>query len=520
MVRFSLSLAFWYFLLGLVVWRQICKFDVVQRYLHRICRGYLAPCLQWYTIYIIVVLSYMAYSIWEIMTQYWVPSMEIKVYEQLYVVYKNESKNEYKDFYDFRKPLEIPPWLKILNLVSLYAGLAVCVAVAYHAWTLLDSRKDTMRRHGIGWKRYPWKVSARMNWLLLILSMPVMYAASSIRAQSRIWALATGKATGGLEKDWKHVEAYELSLYRQDLELGAVFQFASVYAFARLCSSFMVDNGLTKLTRSARELNARPSGEETDKIAVMLGEYKTIIQYACFLGVWAFVIVGVFRSVFAFGISEALLYCQAERHNLAKLQHRGMEALTTVLAALAILCVVNMAIICNMQVIQRPLGNPNMKFFGTRALLIAGEVQSRLIDAFTTDKALYQTARQYVQVFDQFTVSLSRWKFSIVQARLFHLSLLNLECLCVVVFNFIAWSTQVEDLESSGILAPDSHQTVFPVDAEDTEADSSDEDSRLDESIDGDASSFRGFSESSEGSQATSDSEADTHTSWFGACRR
>jgi len=310
-------------------------------------------------------------------------------------------------------------------------------------------------------------------------------------------------------RNWKDLEAYELALHRQDLELGAAFQFASVYAFARLCGSFMVEHSVNLLVQSPRQLSHRPSRESTlehkqemDNTDT-LWEYKTIIGFVCFLGVWAFVIVGIFRSFCAFCLSGVLVYYQDAQAEPPEfflvLQHVVSSGFSKVLAALAILCVINMTVICNMKTVKEPLGNANMKFSGTQFLLIAGEVQSRIIDAFTTGKPLYQTAFQYVTLFDKFNVPMSNWNFSIVQARMLHLSLLNLECLCVVMFNFLAWSSP--ELKRSGILLPERVDRVAPDEAEDSELDTSEDEHLLTET-------------SGEGSPATCESDEDSPSSY------
>eukprot|EP00409_Alexandrium_fundyense_P001806 CAMPEP_0185905486 /NCGR_PEP_ID=MMETSP0196C-20130402/4697_1 /TAXON_ID=2932 /ORGANISM="Alexandrium fundyense, Strain CCMP1719" /LENGTH=77 /DNA_ID=CAMNT_0028625027 /DNA_START=56 /DNA_END=286 /DNA_ORIENTATION=+ len=71
--------------------------------------------------------------------------------------------------------------------------------------------------------------------------MPTMFSVMSMRATCRILAVMTGTADGHAQLPWPKVQTIEFAMYTSDLELAALFQFSTVYAFARLCVSILAE---------------------------------------------------------------------------------------------------------------------------------------------------------------------------------------------------------------------------------------------------------------------------------------
>jgi len=178
----------------------------------------------------------------------------------------------------------------------------------------------------------------------------------------------------------------------------------------------------------------------------LVKEYTFTIKTAGFLGVWAFVVVGAVRCIFDFCIAEAVQF-ESLAERVGTFQQSVFETISTVFSALTMLCVINMFIICKVSTIESHLGKANQKFLGTRLLLLCGEIQEKIIAAFTVGKPLYHQVELHAT---QYNIPIHRWKFSEEQAHLFHLSLLNFECLVVVIFNLYSWYHL--DIEKSKIM--------------------------------------------------------------------
>jgi len=444
-MRVSVSLGFWYFLLFIIVYRQVLKSTHVQKVIHSLGVHWLPAMLQWYNMYLCGVLFYMSYSIYELLTEYDSLS-EADVTDNLTKIYhlpQNYGHMKDDTLQAFIARNQVRPWLRYTNLASQLTGIPVVFITVFHVWKLLILPGKRLADEHVDWRQIPWKPPTRMNWLLLVITMPSMFSVMSMRATCRILAVMTGKATGHTEHYWPRVQTIEFAMYTSDLELAALFQFSSVYAFARICGSILSEAIFSKgpgATQDLEQVDARK----------LVKEYAFALKAAGFLGVWAFVAIGMLRCLFSFVIAEAEQF-ETYAGIASSLQSDALQSVSTVFSALTILCVINMIIICQISVIKDKLGDANMKFTGTRVLLLAGEVQARVISAFTVGSTLYEKAEQFSsELHKKVQIYIHEWSFSDEQAHLFHLSVLNFECLLVVIFNLITWYWL--DLERSGIM--------------------------------------------------------------------
>mmetsp|Transcript_50211 Transcript_50211/g.101027 ORF Transcript_50211/g.101027 Transcript_50211/m.101027 type:complete len:460 (-) Transcript_50211:357-1736(-) len=431
-MRVNASLGFWYFLLFVVVWRQVLKSNHVQSAVHRILNGLLAPFAQWYAMYFVGIFTYMLYSLYELLSEYdsLSPSEIEDNLSRTYHLPQNKQALSGQSFGDFKEQLLIRPWLRYLNLVSQFVCFPVVAIAMVHVWKLLVLKSKQLAEQDPHWNSVPWKPTTRMNWLLLVVTMPVMFCVCSMRATCRILAIMTGKAHGHDTLQWPRVQTIEFAMYTSDLELAALFQFSTVYAFARICGSVLSDRAFFK---------GEAAGEDAQ-------EYILTIKTAGFLGVWAFVAVGMVRCIFTFITAEVEQFESFEAM-ANKLQETALQSVSTVFSAITLLCVVNMFIICRMSIITDKLQKANQKFMGTRLLLLAGEIQAKIIAAFTVNSALYNHVEKHAQ---KLNFPIHKWNLTDEQSHLLHLSLLNFECLVVVIYNLVAWYQL--DIEKAGIL--------------------------------------------------------------------
>lgn len=269
----------------------------------------------------------------------------------------------------------------------------------------------------------PWSLARRLEWVVIILGMPLVFIALSMRALIRILAVMTGSAwKPGLS--WDVQERLELATYSMDLELGLTFQFYGILMFGLLCTSFLQHS---KYIRTDDPAAGR--------------QYMQTLAYAAIQGVYAFVVVGVLRSIFDFVVTY--LQEQPQYHTAAeKLQTAVLGNVGVIFSFVTLLCMLNMVMVSRVKDMKDNLGNANLKFLGTRLLLLIVQIQPQVLAAITKDSKTFHTAKSFVDKFglqERVHFHFDRWTFSSHQAMLFHVSLLNFEGLVVALLTAYFW---------------------------------------------------------------------------------
>merc|ERR1719382_1781327 len=281
----------------------------------------------------------------------------------------------------------------------------------------------------------PWRPAPRMSWLITVMLMPVLLLVMSMRGSCRIWALTTGQAHNYFHTSFDKVEKWEMALYRMDQEVGQLFQFVSVYAFCRICSSFLNET-LGEVTGG---------NNSNSELAVVAKEFKRLVRYAGFLAVWAFILVGCFRCLLEFFVAESCYY-EVMEDSFSVLNKSVIQPLNIIFSFLTIMCVANMFIVGRTRTIKDRLGNANLKFMGARLLLLIIAIQEQAAQVLTSNSPMHN---KVVEKAKDHGLDISAFALTELQADLLHLSLLNLECLFVVVFNAFAWRDL--ELEKAGV---------------------------------------------------------------------
>lgn len=444
-----MTLFFWWFLIADIAWREVSKRNDIQAKLHKL--GPLALLFQWYTLFFIGYGIILAWSVHEMITHYLnVPAEQIEA--NIKVVWHEEfvlkNNTDFLTFEDFSKQLNIRSYLRGLSWVAVFCSLGVyCVTfghIAKYAYACSQNEKHEDELKQQQFTKGVWKPPIRMNMVMLILVNPGVFSVMSLRALCRVWALMTGQTHHHESLHWPQVETIEYALFTGDMELAQAFQYFAVHVFARLCGEYLCDSGILR----AYHLLV-PGNREHDFHQHAL-EYRRMITWAAFLVTHAFVAVGIVRCFFDFIIAEARTY---ESYSVAAetLQSEISSKLGLVFGVLTILCVVNMKIICGMKDITDKLAKAGVMFMGTRILLLISDNQAMLVEAFTVNSTLYSKAMEAKSTL-WFRNDLPEWNFYEHQAHMFHLALLNLECLVVVVFNVIVWRSL--DVERSELMSP------------------------------------------------------------------
>jgi len=182
----------------------------------------------------------------------------------------------------------------------------------------------------------------------------------------------------------------------------------------------------------------------SDKV---LKEYRVTMKWAAIQGLFAFVIVGMIRSVFDFGTSLMQEYPKYKA-TADKVEAQAMNKIGSIFTFVTILCVINMMMICKMQDIKDKLGNATLKFHGTRLLLLVAQIQPQVLNAVTVGMPLYVKVKEKVAN-TEYLKYLHYWTFTPYQAKLLHAALLSYWCLFVAIFNSLSWKMDPKDIEGT-----------------------------------------------------------------------
>jgi hypothetical protein len=168
-----------------------------------------------------------------------------------------------------------------------------------------------------------------------------------------------------------------------------------------------------------------------------------VVQWPAFLGVWAFIAVGLVDSAMSFVVSELMQHEEYEEQAI-QAQDAVESVLKPILATFTILAVINMYMLSSLNIVKDKLGNANLKFNGTRLLVLVGNIQESVIAIFTKGSRLYRAALRNRETLDENVFShlqfrTSDFHFSPEKGYLLHVSLLLLECLLVVCLNILFW---------------------------------------------------------------------------------
>jgi hypothetical protein len=447
--RPTATVLFFLYIMAVFAWRQLSKAPRIQNAIHG---AYMGAGLQWYTLLLIGCAVMVVLTVFEFFWSYYRLD-DGQVLNNLKQSYAVASLPNNATFADFKAHLSIPLPLERLSMLSIWAGIPVLMVAAGHIFMKLayPGMRILQAKGGPEASRTPWCPAPRMNRLITLLIMPIVLSVMSMRGSCRIWALTTGQAYNSLQKSYDQVETWEIALYHMDKEVGMTFQFFSVYAFIRVCGSFLTE----ALRKVGGSNNPRNSGELAD----VAGEFRQLIRYGGFLAVWAFICVGVLRCLLEFFV-ESWRYFEIAQGNggvfsepsVSKVEQAIVQPADTIFSFLTILCVANMFIVGRTKIIKERLGNANMKFMGARLLLLIIAVQEQALLALIPATEMNRSFRRALAKAADYAdhgLDVEAIQLTELQADLLHMSLLNFECLFVVIFNAIVWRDL--DLQATGV---------------------------------------------------------------------
>lgn len=408
-----------------------------QKLLH-MC-GPVAWMFQWYNLTFAGLVLLLVRTFWDIVKYDYVGFRFLsqdKIHDQIGKICDAKGLSD-TDCHKFREDLVIPPWLHTFSLVAPVCGLfgffILSMRLSYFVQTNAAAKRkvqqgeqafppneDGTPEDKISTDGMPWKLADRMDWVVIILGTPLIFIVMAMRSLIRIWTVMTGTAFRE-GTAWEDMERLEIATYQMDLELAVGFQFYACLMFGLLCTSFLQHSRIVSTGRD-RKYTQR---------------YMRIVAYTAVQGVYAFVFIGVLRTIFDITvtyISEVPKY-----HDQAQvIQVKILDKVGTIFSFVTLLCMLNMFLISRVPDIANGLNGANPKFTSVRLLLLIAQIQPQVLQAITVGSTLYMTVRENVAKFHM-EEEFSRWTFTKKQALLAHAAALNVECLIVGCLTWLLW---------------------------------------------------------------------------------
>jgi len=417
----------WASLLVVLLWALFSNQDVYQEKI-KTTLGKYAVFVQWYIIAGFFLFLFFIRTLWDVIWFEYVADHFLDPAK--YLDHLNSADMGLSD--DEKEALKIPSFLRWISLMSPIVGLLTFGVASF------QSINAILVNHG------PAEEKRSVQFLkTLIIGMPLVFVAMSLRATIREWAVMTGSAwTTKVTKDmhgatpaerteqWESLKALEIATYEQDLQVAAAFQFFAVGAFGQVCSralANMVNNNNNEDVESRRLSSEQIENRKKD---------GRILRQLAVVGLHAFVGLGFIKTVF--NIVVAMI--SSSPHNLPliePIQTKVIKTLDPVFLFATVLSVINMLLLGKMEEVKDRLPGANTKFNATRALLLIGQGQFTFIRAFVTTGGNSPA----IKAIEKITKANVKFNFGIHQARLLHSSLLCFECFIVAILNYFVWQT-------------------------------------------------------------------------------
>jgi len=411
----------WWFLVGILIWQAICDSERGYDLLKRTC-GCFTRFISWYVL-MFAGLGFLFLRTWLDVVKFEYVKLRFLNEEGLW---RNTTGLTHEDLVDVHHNCHFTNGTRFISLASPIPGAIALFIVIYHVYSFTSERSEYMKYL---------ECRRLRNMIIMTLAMPAFYAAMSLRATIRIWSVMTGSAWPnaehicgtGDECNWEQVKALELATYNTDLGVASTFQFFAVFMFGQICRGYLKKSPFLRT-------NVRGSADEAEH-----ERYKTRLSVAALQGIYFYVLIGIARSacqVLAAVGSEMPEY----RGKAAAFQAAALEKTNTVNMFVTIAGVFNMFLIGNLKDVSNHLGNTNMKFNGTRALLLVSQIQLQVLQALTSGSALQlKIQHSTISHYGIVKAALKVFKWTTYQADLMHVSLLSFECLMVVLLNWSQW---------------------------------------------------------------------------------
>eukprot|EP00811_Abedinium_folium_P032396 NODE_5445_length_1769_cov_9.696102.p1 GENE.NODE_5445_length_1769_cov_9.696102~~NODE_5445_length_1769_cov_9.696102.p1 ORF type:complete len:360 (+),score=96.75 NODE_5445_length_1769_cov_9.696102:567-1646(+) len=283
-----------------------------------------------------------------------------------------------------------------------------------------------------------WMADPNEETALLVIIMPAPFIVMALRAELRVLEFMTG--SGLPHVPWEARKLLLMSTYTSDLEVADCFQFVTVLAFGCLCAMYLRSNDLVLnvsgtlraiLVNTSRSRHGNLSETNSHLLPHLNAALKNLeiathdnvfsLRWAGLQGIWFYVIVGMIRSTCS--ITLVTMAMSGMKEQAATIHDVVLSKLDVAFVLVTALCIYNMMVVLSMRELKdvSALGKwASQKFLACRALLVLSQVQPTVITILAEHPEL-------------------GLKFSPMQGRLLHSTLLATECLLLAVSDYIMW---------------------------------------------------------------------------------
>lgn len=346
--------------------RESCDRVDVQRHIRKICclTPRLQWFLQWYTITGLGLTLLMARSMFDV----WKYDYKSAHYLDPAIIY-----NKIPDHTRF-EIVQIPGWLRMMSLFAPLIGTVGFVITMRQSWLLV---KGSLKAN-VG--KDDWLLHRCIDQLLIVIGVPLVFIVFSLRALVRQWEVMTGSFCWSYWDKMAECPYHEKDLVadqcKLDMYFATAFQFYAMWEFGELCGHFISDH----------RLSWREEEGNTERPADIMRDYRRTIKWTSVLAVFAFVGIGLLKSIVEFGLTVALNVLPQMSGEVKEKIALVDKKVNSVFAFATVLCVLNMLLISNMWPLRDALGeNISLKFHGTRTMLLVVQIQPQVLDFFVTE---------------------------------------------------------------------------------------------------------------------------------------
>merc|ERR1719410_1101450 len=100
--------------------------------------------------------------------------------------------------------------------MSQVTGIVTISVVVWQMWAKFILPSYRAAEKNPVWQKHPWHMPKRVNWICWILIVPTVFCVETMRANTKVWGLVTGKSK---EYEWlkfQEAEKLELLYARED----------------------------------------------------------------------------------------------------------------------------------------------------------------------------------------------------------------------------------------------------------------------------------------------------------------
>mmetsp|Transcript_8314 Transcript_8314/g.21072 ORF Transcript_8314/g.21072 Transcript_8314/m.21072 type:complete len:591 (-) Transcript_8314:179-1951(-) len=285
-------------------------------------------------------------------------------------------------------------------------------------WLFVERDEDTEEERP---RYFP---NQKEDMMLLMIMLPAVFAVLAMKSVIRVVEIFT------TYKDNEEIWGMLIALFRADLSLAVAVEFITISSFGILCM---------------RLISARADGVETVGVST--------VWWLTMNGVGAYVLIGLTRCICimivlvkdapAWQDFEAEWFPGLHLDMVASLfLHQSKQVFMFAL----VLLMWNMYFICKLDIIQAELPNANMKFNGVRLLVVIAQVQEGVLVPHMSQSGEQVTLIE--QFKEKVPLPLQLGYISGYQGMLWHVSLLCVECLVMVLFQYVVWSKTCDRLSA------------------------------------------------------------------------